>query len=113
MKKFKEKINHKFFVDKLKNFEPREAKRKVMHFINNQYKICVKNYPLVICFILSSLINAILLRVLTVGNLLDLGPILMDLGVVTILASPTFLFKYSVSMLCFLTNSSNMELDSL
>lgn len=53
----------------------------------------IKNYPILIYFILSSIFNATLLRIFTVKNYFAFKPLIMDIGIVLLLAFLSFLFK--------------------
>lgn len=68
------------FIDKLKN-------------IYDRTKIYISNNKLFLIFVVTSVINAFLLRLLTVKNYMDMRPILADTAVVVILGSFGYLFK--------------------
>ena len=69
---------------------------KTKKFLKRHYVTFFKEVPLLFCFIITGLINTLLLRILTVGNFLYIKPLLVDLGVLFILASFMFLFKKDV-----------------
>ena len=52
-----------------------------------------KEFPLLFCFIVTALIDTLLLRIITVGNYTYLKPLLLDLGMLFIISSFMFLFK--------------------
>ena len=63
--------------------------------MKNQKKIkyILKNYKLLIFFIFSSLLNAILLRFFTVFNYFAIKPIIADMGIIFLFVSISFLIK--------------------
>ena len=63
------------------------------NFFKKHYINFFKEIPLLFCFIITGLINTLLLRVLTVGNFYYIKPLLWDLGMLFIFASFMFLFK--------------------
>ena len=69
----------------------------------------IKKYPIIFYFIVSSIINATLLRIVTVKNYFDIKPLLMDIGIVLLLSAITFLLKeknrkkYIIILTIFLT----------
>ena len=70
--------------------------KKIKRIIINLKKIIIqglKNSPILITFIILAIINELLLRYLTVNNLFAYKPFLIDLGIILILSSITFLFK--------------------
>ena len=82
MKKMKfSKKTIKNNIDKIKKFT-------VKYYVN-----FFKEVPLLFCFVVTSLINTVLLRFITVGNFLYFKPFLADLGMLFIFSSFMFLFK--------------------
>lgn len=71
--------------DKLKNF--------LKQFKNFDYKEYAKTNVLFFTFIITTLLNGILLRFLTVHNFFALKPILADLAVILLIGSFVYLFK--------------------
>lgn len=61
--------------------------------IKKQYQKLYQNYPLVVWFILSSIINSCLLRGITVNNPLCINALLGDLGTLLIISSLTVFSK--------------------
>lgn len=53
----------------------------------------IKKYPVTLYFIVSSIINATLLRVVTVKNYFDIKPFLMDIGLILLITGISFLIK--------------------
>lgn len=66
---------------------------KLKYFFKEHYVMFFKKVPLLFCFIITALLNTLLLRVITVGNFTYLKPLFMDLGMLFILSSFMFLFK--------------------
>ena len=66
---------------------------KFMLFMKKHYFVFFKEVPLLFCFIVTALINTLLLRIITVNNYTYLKPLLADLGMLCILSSFMFLFK--------------------
>ena len=62
-------------------------------FFKKHYVSFFKEIPLLFCFIITALLNTILLRILTVGNFTYIKPLLWDLGMLFIFSSFMFLFK--------------------
>ena len=62
-------------------------------FLKKHYVSFFKEIPLLFCFIITALLNTILLRILTVGNFTYIKPLLWDLGMLFIFSSFMFLFK--------------------
>ena len=82
---------------------PDKTKKFIKHLPHNT-KVFVKNFPrnaknfvknniLFSFFVVSMVINGILLRAFTVKNFTDISPILSDLALVLIVASFAYLFK--------------------
>ncbi|MDD3305098.1 MAG: LTA synthase family protein, partial [Bacilli bacterium] len=68
-------------------------KLTINKFSKYNYKQYAKTNILFFTTAISLLINSILLRVMTVGNFLEIKPILADLAVILLLLSPAYLFK--------------------
>lgn len=66
---------------------------KVIDFLRKHYVIFFKEIPLLFCFIITGLLNTLLLRIITVGNFMYLKPLMIDLGMLFIFSSFMFLFK--------------------
>lgn len=62
-------------------------------FFKKHYVTFFREAPLLFCFVITSLLNTLLLRIITVGNFLYLKPLFADLGMLFILSSFMFLFK--------------------
>ena len=60
---------------------------KLKYFFKEHYVMFFKKVPLLFCFIITALLNTLLLRVITVGNFTYLKPLFMDLGMLFILSS--------------------------
>ena len=75
---------------------------KIKHF---DYKKFIKDNILLVIFVLSSLINSMLLRFLTVQNFFDIQPILCDLSLIILISSFSFLFKPKTRFKYFLVFS--------
>lgn len=58
-----------------------------------EYKNYCKNNTLFLVFVLTSVINGLLVRILTVGNFLDIRPIISDIAIVVIIGSFGYLIK--------------------
>lgn len=69
-----------------------KLKQKLIKIINI-YRHSFKSSLLLVCFVISALINATLLRILVIPNQFKLHVILADLAVILILGALTFLFK--------------------
>jgi len=69
------------------------TKDKIKKFIKKHYLTFFKNNPLLLAFIITSLINTFLLRLITVGNFLNPKPLLIDLAFLFIISSFTFSIK--------------------
>lgn len=80
--------NTKVFIKNL----PSNTKTFIKNFPHNT-KFFVKNNALFTFFVISNLINSILLRTFTVKNFTAISPILADAAFVLIIASFAFLFK--------------------
>jgi len=77
-----------FSKENLKN-----KKEKIIKFIKKNYINFFKSFPIVLIFILTCLLNTILLRILTIHKISNPKPILLDLGVLLLISSFYFLFK--------------------
>ena len=78
------------------NFSKKNVLKKIdklKYFFKEHYVMFFKKVPLLFCFIITALLNTLLLRVITVGNFTYLKPLFMDLGMLFILSSFMFLFK--------------------
>lgn len=78
------------------NFSKDNLRRKTKRlgsFLKKHYITFFKESPMVACFIISSLINTLLLRWVTVHNQGYLKPLFLDLAMILILSSFAFLFK--------------------
>ena len=62
-------------------------------FMKKHYVTFFKEVPLLFCFIITALINTLLLRIITVGNFVYVKPLIADLAILFILSSFMFLFK--------------------
>ena len=67
--------------------------KKLGKFLKKNYVAFFKKYPLFAFFIVSVLLNTLLLRIITVHNGLYFKPLFMDLALIFIIASFGFLFK--------------------
>ena len=70
-----------------KNFD------KIKKFFVEKYLVIYKNSPLLCGFIITSVLNALLLRTITVHNQFYFKPFLFDLSIIILIASFSFLFK--------------------
>ena len=88
------------------NFSKENAMKKFKrfgNFVKRHYITFFKDSLLVLCFILSCLLNTILLRFLTVNNVNNIKPLLADLGMLFIIASFATLFKTDKGKMRYLT----------
>ena len=67
--------------------------KKLKLFFRKHYIEFFKEFPLLFCFIVSSLVNTLLLRIITVGNYIYIKPLITDMGMLFIISSFMFLFK--------------------
>lgn len=67
--------------------------KKALRFLKIHYVNFFKKYPLFGFFIISSLLNTLLLRIITVHNVMYLKPLFMDFALIFIFSSIAFLFK--------------------
>lgn len=84
-------------------------KDKIQKITKFNYKQYAKTNILFFTTVLSLVINATVLRTMTVGNILEVKPILADLGIVLLLLAPAYLLKpkkqirYLMTLSIFLT----------
>lgn len=71
----------------------RKSLVKVNKFLKTHYINFFKEVPLLLCFIITALLNTLLLRIITVGNFTYLKPLFADLGMLCIFSSFMFLFR--------------------
>ena len=67
----------------------------IKNFMIKHYVHFFKELPLLLCFLITALINTLLLRIITVGNFYYIKPLIADLAMLFILSSFMFLFKTS------------------
>ena len=79
---------------------------KIKKFFKEHYVVFFQKVPLLFCFIITSLLNTLLLRIITVGNFTYLKPLFMDFGMILIFASLMFLFKKEKSQKKYLVGLS-------
>ncbi len=70
--------------------------------ISYDYKAYCKNNILFLTFVFASTINGLLVRVLTVGNFLDIRPIIADIAMVVIVGSFGYLIKQNKRYIYYL-----------
>lgn len=78
------------------NFSKENVKKRFHRFkvfLKKHYINFFKEVPLLFCFIITALLNTVLLRFITVGNFWYFKPFFADLGMLFIFASFMFLFK--------------------
>ncbi len=80
-------------------------KNQIINIKKFNYRQYVKTNILFFTTTLSLLVNAILLRVITVGNLFEIKPILADVGVILIFLCPAYLLKPKKQIIYFMTAS--------
>ena len=88
------------------NFSKDNAMKKFKRFGNfmkRHYVTFFKDSLLVLCFVLSCLLNTILLRCLTVNNITNIKPLLADLGMLFVIASFSTLFRTDKGKMRYLT----------
>ncbi|MBQ6495325.1 MAG: LTA synthase family protein [Bacilli bacterium] len=81
---------------KKNNFSFNDIKKKIKsiyEYVKNKYKVVFSNSPVLVCFIITSLINTWLLRVLTVHNFLYFKPLFFDLAFIVLISSFSFLLR--------------------
>ena len=66
---------------------------KIKIFFKEHYIVFFQKVPLLFCFVITSLLNTLLLRIITIGNFTYLKPLFMDFGMILIFSSLMFLFK--------------------
>lgn len=79
---------------------------KIRIFFKEHYVMFFKRVPLLFCFVITALLNTLLLRIITVGNFTYLKPLFMDLGMILIFSSFMFLFKKDKSRKKYLVGLS-------
>ncbi len=79
---------------------------RVKKFFKEHYVVFFQKVPLLFCFIITSLLNTLLLRIITVGNFVYLKPLFMDFGMILIFSSLMFLFKKEKSQKKYLVGLS-------
>lgn len=75
---------------------------KIKKFLKKHYITFFKNSPLLLAFILTTLINTILLRAITVHNIFNIKPILVDLGFLFIVSAFYFNIKKNKNKIIYL-----------
>ena len=91
------------------NFSKKNVLKKldrIRNFFKEHYIVFFQKVPLLFCFIITSLLNTLLLRIITVGNFTYLKPLFMDFGMILIFASLMFLFKKEKSQKKYLVGLS-------
>ena len=66
---------------------------KIKKFLVARYVSFFKDFPLLLCFIITALLNTLLLRIITIGNYMYIKPFIADLGMIFIMSSFAFIFK--------------------
>ena len=74
-------------------FKLNEKIVNIKKFLKKHYISFFKEVPLLLCFIITGLLNTLLLRIITVGNFAYMKPLMADLAMIFILSSFMFLFK--------------------
>lgn len=77
----------------ISNFGIKELLSRFKDFINVHVIDYFKDHPMLFYFLITALLNTLLLRVITVGNYLYFKPLLADLAMILIFSSFMFLFK--------------------
>ena len=78
------------------NFSKDSIKKRVKKFVSfmkKRYSFLVKDTPVILVFIVSALVNTLLLRVITVQNGFYFKPLFFDFAMAIIFSSLAFLFK--------------------
>ena len=75
------------------NVEVDSLGKRIKSFIWSHCVVCFKENPMLFYFVVTSLINTLLLRGFTVGNLFYLKPLFADLAMIFIFSAFMFLFK--------------------
>ena len=91
------------------NFSKKNVLKKldrIRNFFKEHYVVFFQKVPLLFCFIITSLLNTLLLRIITVGNFGYLKPLFMDFGMILIFSSLMFLFKKEKSQKKYLVGLS-------
>lgn len=71
-----------------------KCKNKIMKKLTKEnLRQCLKSSILILCFVLSATLNALLLRTYTIGNTTDLQPLFADLGILLFIGSIAFFIK--------------------
>ncbi|MEE3344204.1 MAG: LTA synthase family protein [Bacilli bacterium] len=70
--------------------------KKIKRFMKKNYFEFFKNEPLILFFVFSVLFNTLLLRIITVKNGLYFKPLFIDMFLIFIIASFSFLFKTDI-----------------
>lgn len=85
------------------SFDNLEIKyNKAKSFLIKHYVSFFKEMPTLLFFIITVVINTVLLRVITVNNFFYIKPLFADIGVVFIIASFVFLFKTNKNRMRYL-----------
>ena len=77
-------------------------KEKIKNIVKKSYINFFKNFPIIIIFLLTCLTNTIFLRLLTIHKIYNPKPIIIDLSILLIISSFTFLFKKKKSQIRYL-----------
>ena len=88
------------------NFSVKNYKKNLKKYIKlilNNYKNIFSNSPVLLCFIVTSTLNTLLLRIITVRNPFYFKPLLFDLAFILIISSFSFLFKNKKMQIRYLT----------
>ena len=80
---------------------------RIKKFLKKNYVTFFKEVPLLLCFIITALLNTLLLRIITVGNFTYLKPLFADLGMLCIFSSFALLLYKPVSN--FIINSTPID----
>ena len=83
-----------------------KKKDKIKSFFKEHYIVFFQKVPLLFCFVITSLLNTLLLRIITIGNFTYLKPLFMDFGMILIFSSLMFLFKKEKSQKKYLVGLS-------
>lgn len=76
--------------------------KKIKEFLKKHYIVFFKNFPFLLAFLVTTLINTILLRLITIHKIYNPKPILIDLAFLFIVSSFTFLMKKEKSKVKYL-----------
>lgn len=77
-------------------------KKKLKKFLKKHYINFFKNSPFLFAFLITTLINTILLRLITVNNITNIKPLLIDLAFLFIISSFVFYIKKDKSKMRYL-----------